>query len=180
MTKVYDIKTHKHFIESIIEDAKYGRFTNVIIKNAHLIGRELDYIILYWKRKNPVLKTVIIEQNYDSHRLLKNKDWIEIKIIKNIYDINITHLVDAVLTKNKDEIRNWCLAIFSSGYDPVYWIELLPEDWRKKLEDALNIWFDIVWYDNTQEWMRQVIFWYSNLWNIANSQSNPSHESEHQ
>jgi hypothetical protein len=164
MTKVYDVANHKQFINTILEDAKFSRFSKITIKNAHLVGRELDYILLYWKRKNSILESVIIEEAFPSHRLLVDKDWIQIKTIKNIFDIDITPLVDAIKTKNKDDIRNWCLTMFSSGYDPIYWIELLPESWQEKLKEPLQIWFDIVWYNNTQEWMKQVIFWYSNLW----------------
>ncbi len=169
MTKVYDLKTNKNFTEGVIEDAKYGRFSKITFKNAHLVGRELDYIVLYWKRKNPLLETVILEQPYSCHRLIEGLEWVQVKNIKNIYDIDVSPLLEAIKTKNKDEIRNWCLMIFSSGYDPIYWIELLPEDLRKKLEESLNIWFDMIWYDNTQELMRQVIFWYAHLWNISNT-----------
>lgn len=169
MTKVYDLKTNKHFLEGLIEDAKYGRFSKITFKNAHMIGRELDYIILYWKRKNPLLEKVILEQPYSCHRLIEYKDWVEIKNIKNIFDIDVKSLLEAIKNKSKDDIRDWTLSIFSTGYDPVYWVELLPEDLRKKLEEPLQIWFNMVWYDNTQELMRQVIFWYSHLWYLANN-----------
>jgi hypothetical protein len=169
MTKVYDLKTNKNFQLAAIEDAKYGRFSKITFKNAHLVGRELDYIVLYWKRKNPILETVILEQPYSCHRLIEGLDWVQVKNIKNIFEIDVNPLLEAIKTKNKDEIRGWCLMIFSSGYDPIYWIELLPEDLRKKLEESLNIWFDMIWYDNTQELMRQVIFWYATIWNISSN-----------
>lgn len=161
--QVYDCQSYRknpaELLGLLLQHADASHFKSVTIHNAHLMGRELDYILLNWR--NP--PEFHVDALYGGTHPLLEAHGIPVDVLEDSgVGPDVSGLETAWTTKNSAGMRDWFLKTFAQGHDPATWVPRLAEGPLKvAMESALETWRSIVYYGTTLDHMRQAVLFYA-------------------
>jgi hypothetical protein len=148
----------KTLFKDMLDTAQMHRVKKVVIQNAHLLGRELDYVLLYWtETAGECIPEIEIQTTYKhAHPLLEglpNVTW-------TLLEPAATDAtgIPSGLTR-KVAVRDWVMQAFAQGRDPREWASTEPA-----LAETLASWKECVWLGNSTEQTLQIVAFYAALW----------------
>jgi hypothetical protein len=161
--RVYDFQKKKDALQLMLKDSEFNIVNTAVIMNAQNVGRELDYVLLDWKRRQPEFQWEVCARYPDCHPLVGVQTLLE----PAPFNIDMCSLFRAMLDQNKEGVRDWVLATFAAGTDPRDWVPLVPGF----PERTLQTWFECVWLGNVIEQVKQIVAFYAALWKLSRSLS---------
>lgn len=161
-SQVYDCQSYRknpsELLHLLLQHAEASHFKTVTIRNAHLMGRELDYVLLNWQ--NPP-EFRVLGLYGDTHPLLEAHGIPVVVEGGDVEPADVSGLEAAWSAKNVAGMRDWFLKAFAQGHDPVLWVPRLGAGPLKtSMEKALLAWKSVVYYGTTLDHMRQAVLFY--------------------